>query len=173
MAEQIKNIEPGARELYANGRRFVIHETLTVDGFQKMEELRLEIETGTTAADAVKTIGKAVDALKSNNVFTASVHCYNATASLERIAAKVPHPLLLMLTLFVRPEGSDLSNWNEADAILWLEDLNKEGYNINDLFTLADACRQAFALNFLRNSPDILQVEDSEGQNEQASESAQ
>jgi hypothetical protein len=93
-------------------------------------------------------------------VYDASVHLYNATSSAERIQQKIPHPLLLTLTLFVRPEGSDLSTWNPAEAATWLQDFSEEGYNINSLFIKADACRGGFASNFTRSSPDIFQTEE-------------
>lgn len=172
MTTEIKTIPENAREFTANGRRFIVHDKLTVDGYQRMEEFRLEIETGTSAGAAVKTIGQVVNALKKNDVFTASVHAYNATAALERISEKVPHPLLLTLTLFVRPEGSDLSEWNEAEAISWLQDFNAEGYSVTDLFILADSCRSAFVSNFLRSSPDIFPQESDPSENETTQEPA-
>ena len=85
MVTEIKDLPHDVKEFTANGRRYIVHETLTADGFQMMEELRLEIETGTTAAELVKTIGKATVALSKNNVYDASVHLYNATSSAERI----------------------------------------------------------------------------------------
>ena len=171
MVTEIKDLPPDVKEFTANGRRYIVHETLTADGFQMMEELRLEIETGTTAAELVKTIGKATVALSKNNVYDASVHLYNATSSAERIQQKIPHPLLLTLTLFVRPEGSDLSTWNPAEAATWIQDFNEEGYNINSLFIKADACREGFVSNFTRNSPDIFQTEEeSEEATEQQAE---
>lgn len=167
MTKEIKDIPENAKELTANGRRFIIHDKLTVDSYQRMEEFRLEIETGTSAGAAVKTIGQVVNALKKNDVYTAAVHAYNATAAVERISEQMPHPLLLTLTLFVRPEGSDLSKWNESEAISWLEDFNAEGYSVTDLFILADSCRSAFVSNFLRSSPDIS-LQESSDQNETA-----
>jgi len=54
MTTEIKTIPENAREFMANGRRFIVHDKLTVDGYQRMEEFRLEIETGTSAGSAVK-----------------------------------------------------------------------------------------------------------------------
>ena len=102
MVTEIKDLPPDVKEFTANGRRYIVHETLTADGFQMMEELRLEIETGTTAAELVKTIGKAINSLNNGaKLFDACNHLYNATSSAERIQQKIPHPLLLTLTLFV------------------------------------------------------------------------
>ena len=172
MVTEIKDLPPDVKEFTANGRRYIVHETLTADGFQMMEELRLEIETGTTAAELVKTIGKAINSLNNGaKLFDACNHLYNATSSAERIQQKIPHPLLLTLTLFVRPEGSDLSTWNPAEAATWIQDFNEEGYNINSLFIKADACREGFVSNFTRNSPDIFQTEEeSEEATEQQAE---
>ncbi len=150
-ATEFKKLDPSARVIEANGKTFIVHHNLTEYGYEMMEALRLEMETGSSAGDLVKNIGKAVNSLRTNNVYEASVILYNATSGAERIANKTPHPLLLTLTLFVRPQGSDLTTWNEAEAIEWLNDFNKEGFGITDLFLLADACRMAFAQGFLHS----------------------
>jgi hypothetical protein len=147
---EFKTLDPSVRSFEANGKKYIVHENLTESGYEMMEALRLEMETGSSAGDLVKTLGKAVNMLKTNNVYEASLHLYNATNAAERISNKVPHPLLLTLTLFVRPQGADLSQWNESEAIEWLSDFNKEGYKITDLFKLADACKIAFASGFLQ-----------------------
>lgn len=130
---------------------------LTADGYAKLEELRIEMETGNSAGDLLKLIGKVAGHLRKNNIYDASVVNYNAANIAERINDKRKPAWLLTLTLFVRPEGADLSKWDESEAASWVDDWSAEGYSVSDLFTLANTCQTAFAGDFLRNSLTILQ----------------
>ena len=38
MVTEIKDLPHDVKEFTANGRRYIVHETLTADGFQMMEE---------------------------------------------------------------------------------------------------------------------------------------
>ena len=152
---EAKRLTEGVRSFEAGGVKFIINEHLTVDGFQRLEELRIEVESGNTAAGILSGIGQAVRALQKNDVYTASVCLYNATNAAERIAGKKYPPHLLALTLFVRPEGSDLSQWTETEAAAWIDAWNEEGCSVSDLFTLAFTTLRAFDTGFLPNFPDI------------------
>lgn len=133
----------------------MVHETLTVDGFQRLEELRVEMEAGNTAGDLLKLLQKAYGMLNTQKFADAAVTIYNAINIGERINNQKPPAWLLALTLFVRPEGSDITQWSEADAEIWISEWNAEGFDVTDLFTLAFASRKRLDSGFLRNSPDI------------------
>ena len=151
--EQIKRLDENTRAFEANGRRYIVHESLTVEGFQRLEELRVEMETGNTAGDLLKSLQKAYAMLNAQKFADASVTIYNAINIGERIQSGKPPAWLLALTLFVRPEGSDLATWDEQEAESWANDWNAEGYAVADLFTLAFASRLRLDSDFLRNSP--------------------
>lgn len=162
MTTEIKRLSPDTRSFEANGKKYIVHETLTTDGYIIQDELDLENAIGSSPRQLVKTLGKAVTKLNEYKFFEACTLIYNATGAAERIQERKPPPLLFILTLYVRPEGSDLSKWDEATAREWIEDWNMEGYSINDLFNLADACRIRFALDLERNFQNISEVEESE-----------
>jgi len=86
---------------------------------------------------------------------------YNAQSAAERIADKVPHPLLLILTLFVRPEGSDLRKWEQAEAQTWINDFNEECIATDDLFRLAGYCILGTDSELALNSQSISREESS------------
>lgn len=147
-----KRLGDNTRAFEANGRKYIVHETLTVDGFQRLEEIRIEMEVGNTAGDLLRHLQKAYELLNTQKFADASVTIYNAINIGERISAQKPPAWLLALTLFVRPEGSDPSRWDEQEAEKWIEDWNAEGYAIDDLFTLAFASRMRLDSGFLRSS---------------------
>ena len=140
MLTEIKRLPDGVKDFTANGRRYIVHEKLTFDAFQQLEDLRFELQAGTSVGDILKGQAKAIGALNKADFYTAAVILYNCQSAAERIAEKIPHPLLLILTLFVRPEGSDLSRWEQAEALTWINDFNEEGIATDDLFRLAGYC---------------------------------
>lgn len=154
MAEQIQRLTGETRRFEAGGKTYVVHDTLTVDGFQHLEELRVEMEAGNTVGDLINLTKKAYDACNKNKLADAAVHLYNALNIEERIVDGRPAAWLLALSLFVRPEGADLSRWTEAEAAEWIADWNNEGYAVSDLFSLAFACRDRLDTGFSFSFPD-------------------
>lgn len=156
MTEKIRRIKDGAKSFTgASGRRYLVHPTLTAEAFQKLEEFRIEIECGNDAAALIKLFASVVTALQKNDIYTASVAAYNALNIAERIKDERPPAFMLALTLFVRPEGADLTQWDEAEAAEWIADWNAAGYAVDDLFSLAYACQTRLDFAFTRNFRDI------------------
>lgn len=156
--EEIKRLDDKTRAFMANGRRYVVHENLTVEGFQRLEELRVEMEAGNSAGDLLKLLQKAYGLLNAQKYADACVTLYNAINIGERVNAGKYPAWIMALTLFVRPEGADLSVWDEQEAERWVADWNAEGYAATDLFGLAFASRIKFDSGFLSNSPDTSDV---------------
>jgi hypothetical protein len=104
---------------------------------------------------------KSYDLLNKNKLADAAVCIYNAINVSERIKDGRPQAWLFALTLFVRPEGHDITKWVEADARGWIDDWNAEGYAIADLFALATACKSQLDTDFLRSFPGTLPEEKS------------
>lgn len=156
--EEIKRLDEKTRSFTANGRRYVVHENLTVEGFQRLEELRVEMEAGNSAGDLLKLLQKAYGLLNAQKYADACVTLYNAINIGERINAQKYPAWIMALTLFVRPEGADLSVWDEQEAEGWVKDWNEQGYAATDLFGLAFASRIKFDSGFLSNSQDTSDV---------------
>lgn len=159
--ETHKRLDENTRAFFANGKKYLVYDDLTVADFQRLEELRVEMEAGNTAGDLIKLIGKAYELLNTQRFADASVAMYNALNISERIATKKPPAFLVALTLFVRPEGSAIPDWNETDAEQWIEDWNAEGYGITELFDLAFATRMRLNSGFLRSSHDTSSAQNS------------
>lgn len=155
MVEQIQRLSEGTKAFQANGKEFIVHDTLTVDGYQRLEELRVEMEAGNSVGDLLSLTKKAYDLCNKGKLADAAVALYNAINIEERILDQRPAAWLLALTLFVRPRGADLSKWSEVDATEWIKDWEEEGIGAPDLFKLAFAANKALDIAFTHNSPDI------------------
>lgn len=152
--QQVRTLDPNCRAFEANGRKYIVHNMLTVDGYRRMEELRLEMETGNSAGDLTKLLGKTAGFLQKGNTYDASVTIYNALNIAERMREQRPPAWLLTLTLFVRPEGSDLSTWDESVAEASIQDWNKEGIGIDTLFFFHKSILGIFNTSLQRSFPD-------------------
>jgi len=173
MVTEIKKLPENCKGFAgAEGKKYIVHEMISVEAYQIMEELRLEMETGNSAGDLVKLQGKAIGHLQKNNIYDASVCLYNALNISERVMTRRYPAWLLTLTLFVRPEGADLSRWDESEAALYIEDWNAAGYGMDSLFFLYQDCQATFGTAFMPNSPDTSQ-EQPENQSPDQKEPAQ
>lgn len=155
MVTELKRLEPNAKSFEANGKKYIVHDSLVESAYQEMENLMLEMGTGSSAGQLVKAMGNAVNALNQSKLYDASVILYNATSTAERLNQNIPHPMLRIFTLFVRPQGSDVREWNEAEAIEWLKDFNEEGYAMDDLFNAAAIYSKDFIHGLYPSSPTI------------------
>ena len=163
MAEKVVVLDENTRAFDANGRKYIVHESLTVNGYQILEELRVELESGTTAGQMVKNCGKAYKFLQQNNPADAAVTLYNAINVGERISAGKPPVWLYQLTLFVRPEGADLAQWDEAAATGWIEDWNAAGIATESLFFFLNICNNRYTTRFNRGIRTTSLEENPEG----------
>lgn len=155
MVTEIKRLPEDTRSFQAGDKKYIVHDLLSFDAYVRLEELEVEILSGNTPRDMTGLLKKAYDCLNTHRFADASVHIYNSLNIGERIQAGKPPAWIMALTLFVRPEGSDLAVWEEAEALQWIEDWNNEGYAPNDLFTLACVCRNRLDIAFAHNSQDI------------------
>jgi len=171
--EQIVRLDENTRAFEANGKRFIVHDMVTAEGYQILEELRLEMETGNSAGDLVKLQGKAIGHLQKNNIYDASVCLYNALNISERINTGRPSAWLLQLTLFVRPEGSNIAKWDESEAATWIADWNAAGIGIDSLFFFHKICLEAYVTAFNLNSPTTLNEQNSENEDSPKSETTE
>lgn len=137
--QEVKRLPENARSFQANGKTYIIHELLTLDAYRKLEELRIEIQAGTGPAGVLSLANRAYTALNASKFADASVILYNLINAAEPVAEGRPPLFMLALTLFARPEGSDVTQWNQAEAEEWLKDWNAEGYSASDFFALASS----------------------------------
>lgn len=156
MSGEVKRLPDNVKTFEANGRKYVVHTGLTVSAFQKLEELRLELEAGNSVPDMVKMMQQAYGKMNEGKMADAAVIMYNAINVTERIIEGRPPLWLLELTLFVRPEGSDVTKWDEGEAMGWIQDWENEGYDTSDFFALATRLHSAYVQLFTASIMDSL-----------------
>lgn len=156
--DQLQRLPENARKFEANGVTYIIHESTTVDGFQELEELRIRAATGDTSTALLSKLQDVYDLMNKGRFADAAVHMYNTIDAGEKIAEKRPHTLLLQLTIFARPIGHDVREWSEELARTWIDDWQKEGIDVADLFSKAGDCLTRFQLASLPSSHSISEL---------------
>ena len=150
-----------------SGRRYIVRSMVNTDAYAILQQLELEIQSGHSVGDIIKLQGKAIKALQNNgDVYNASVHLYNATNAAERIRERMPTAWLLELTLFARPEGSDVTEWDEAQAREWISDWGN--YSLTSLFFCRNTCLEGLGMSFSPSIPTTLKEQS--GQEEESNQ---
>ena len=159
MVTELKRLPENATTFEAGGQTFTVHSSLSLDGYQWMEELSIESEAGDSAAGMLKNQQAVYELMNKGRWADAPVKLYNSIAASERITERQFSARLLIFTLFCRPQGADLSKWNRDEAAAWLNLINEEGYDSSDLFSRAIGFQQ----HYLSNSfPSFLTTSESE-----------
>jgi len=144
----------------AGGIRFVIHSTLNVIFYEKMEELLLRARYGKSYRDLMAGYSKWVELKNAQKPFDADVHLRNVFEGVVRGVNKQFDPVLLICTLFCWPEGVERKEWSEESANETLKIWSDEGIPVEDFFALA--------LRFVRRYSQGLEVpglDTSQGEN--------
>lgn len=152
-AVQLKQIPPGANSFEANGKKYLIHNSLSVARFRKLHELQVIAGFGADYQTLYQTLKDVYNLLEEPKLASASVKINGVLEGIARELNKQYHPLLLICTLFMCPEGSDITRWNEAEAGECIEDWNTEGYDIQGFFTEGLRFLRQFALNLQPGTP--------------------
>lgn len=137
-----------------SGKNYIVRSMIGTDAYAMLQQLELEIQSGHSVNDVLALQGKAIKALQNGaDVYTASVHLYNSVNATERIKELLPDAWLLELTLFVRPEGADVTGWDETQAREWISDWGN--YTLDSLFFCRNACLEALGMSFSQSTQTI------------------
>lgn len=152
---ELKRLDINANSFEANGKKYLIHNSLSAERFKKFEELQVVSEFGYDYAGIYAQITKAYDALNKMKVADAGVMLHNLMNGASRGANKQEHPVLLMATLFIFTEDEDLKVWDETRAAEKIADWNAELYDITDFFRLALRLFKGFMSDWRQDIPEF------------------
>ena len=121
----------------AGGVTYKIKNTLTLARFIEFEKLQNHFGFGLTFSGIVGKLNEAIDYANKGK----GVEAWNCIFNLkEGIAYRLEdrtHPVLLLASLFIVTEDEDLTQWNEGEQKVKIDNWNREGYDVNDFFQLA------------------------------------
>jgi hypothetical protein len=133
---ELKRLDIASNSFEANGRKYLIHPSVTIERFKYFEKLQVSIGFNADYTTLATGIRKAYDDLQKFKGADASVTLYNLMEGIEKKRNDREHEVLLLCSLFVCREGENLAEWNETEAVEKIADW-KAGYDVADFFDLA------------------------------------
>lgn len=157
MITELKTFNPEANSFMANGKKYLIHGSLSTFRYKYYEIYQAQMAWGVDFQKQYKDIGAAYDLLNKSKPADAAVHLNNMREGIARHLEKREHPAMMLCTLFISREGEDLSTWNETEAMEKVADWNTEGYEMVGFFKYAlrlveglDSALEALSANTLQ-----------------------
>lgn len=134
---ELKRLPLDKGEFMANGKKYLIKNTLTISRHAEFEKLQNHYAFGLSFEQMVGKLTQSIDFANKGK----GVEAWNIILNLkDGIAHRLEdraHPALLQCSLFIVTENEDLTTWNEKEQRAKIEDWNREGYDVNDFFILA------------------------------------
>lgn len=134
---ELKTFSPEANSFEANGKKYLIHGSISVGRYKHYEALQAQMAWGVDFERMYKDLERVWALLNQTKLAEASVQINNMREGVARNLEKRQHPALMLCTLFICREGEDLSAWNETEAMDKVADWVAEGYEMASFFKYA------------------------------------
>jgi hypothetical protein len=134
---ELKKLPFDKGEFTANGIKYTVKNTLTLARFVEFEKLQNHYGFGLSFSDMYKRLGEIETLFNGGKSVEAFANFYNLKEGIAYRLEDRTHPVLLLCSLFLVTEDEDLTQWNEGEQKIKIDNWNKEGYDTNDFFQLA------------------------------------
>lgn len=118
-------------------RKYYIHDTLSVARFEVFEDVHMLLAKGRDYAAVFASQKKVHDFLDSAHWLLAGIENYNSMMLVKEKIEKRFHPAMRLVALFANLEGEDMTKYDEVAQNKKIDDWVREGFAMNDFFTLA------------------------------------
>jgi len=140
----MKKIDFEASYFEADGRKFYMGESLCIERFMEYERLQNSMGFNLSFKQVFDKLNEIYALQNSNKFLDSGIKLYNLMNGIaERVDGKI-HPALEICALFVNEEGEDGTTWNKEMAKSKIDAWKKDGYDMQDFFTLAISLVQGF-----------------------------
>lgn len=143
-----KRIDFSSPTLEANGNTYKIVKELSINRFRELEKLEIEAFYGFDAQGMFDKLKNTWNDLNKSKVADATVKIYQLMEGMADKVDKREPVMLRICSLFLIKDGENVNEWNEELANEKIEDWSKEGYAIDDFFSLAASLVPGFIKNY-------------------------
>lgn len=147
-------IKMTAKTFTANGKEFIIDDSLSFDYFRQFEKLEAHVGYGVTFEEMFKTDKKLFEYLNKMDFVNAAVLVHNRLNGIKEKLEQRTHPMLLLCTLFIHYPHEDLTKYDSVIAEQKVKDWSTD-YYVNDFFSLAAQLVSGFIPALQELSQDI------------------
>jgi len=110
----------------ANGTKYYIHKSLTVERYKAFQKMQIELGFGVGFAAVYEGMAKAYGLLNKQQFADAAVVLHNMMNSIKGLDER-EHPALILCALFINKEGEDLNVVDDGVIMSKIEDWKAEG----------------------------------------------
>jgi len=151
--QPVKKLDLSKPFFEANGKKYTVSKSLSVERWKYFEDFQALVGFGRSFDDVFQNVKKAYEALQHPKIADASVILHNILIGVKEKLDKRHHPALMICALFINAEDEDQRVYDEDIMNRKIEDWQKEGYDVNDFFSLA----WNLVPSFIENYKDVLQ----------------
>lgn len=131
-----REIDPAAGEFMANGHRYTICQTFTIERYAIYQKLEIELGYGMSFKGVFDRVGQALADLNKLKLVDAIVKLTDLQRGMAIIEEKEPHVLRVCALVFNR-EGEDVRFINDDMITEKIKDWKAEGLDMQGFFTYA------------------------------------
>lgn len=143
-----KRIDFEKGEFEADGRKFFISNTLTIERFIEYERLQNSMGFNMSFKEIFTQIKEAYNLINSNKLVDGGIKLHNLMNGIsQRIDGKL-NPALEICALFIVEKDEDVTKYDESVIKSKIESWRKEGYSMQDFFTLAVSLVEGFTESY-------------------------
>ena len=135
--KQVKRLDLSKSEFEANGNKYYIEQDITTERYRWFEKYSIELAYGADFETHHKSIGSIINLFNDGKDVQAKSGLYNIYTSLQNRIENRTDRALKLCSIFILREGENPATYEEKIEREKINDWTKEGYAMNDFFTLA------------------------------------
>lgn len=147
--QQLKKIDISTGEFIANGTKYFIESSLSIDRYRKFEEIEIELGFGRSFSEIFDQVRAAMNDINGHKQGDAYVKLYNVVNGAQQLASKKPH-VFRYCALFINAEDEDRKIISEDMINKKINDWTKEGLDYEPFFSFAITSLPGFKERYLK-----------------------
>lgn len=160
---KLKELTLDTKEFEANGTKYFIASSLSIERMALREQFDLEFGIGASFKETFDTLREAYNLLNERKFADAAV-CLNDRMKGIVNVEKKEVPAVRFCTLFINAEGEDITTYSDEIAAKKIEDWKREGIDSKFFFQLAALSTNGFINAFKEITRNTLTNPEAENQ---------
>jgi hypothetical protein len=162
---EVKKIDLAQGWFMANGKKYVISNSISVERYKEYEKLEPKLTYGVGFEELFRNVKKAYELVNQQKFADSAVVLHNIMSGIKEVEdSKRIHPALTMCALVINLEGEESSIYSSEMVNNKVEDWTAEGLDMIDFFILALKSIKGFRQTYL----EFIQKESSQIVNQNA-----
>lgn len=161
----VQKLELGTKSFIANGKKYVVSETISIARFKQYEKLVPRLTFGLDFNQIFANLKLAYEALNKQQFANSSVILHNLMNGISKVEEdNRVNPALLMASLMINRENEDVTIYDEKIALDKINDWQVEGLDMMGFFQFSLTCINGFKETLIKYTQEQASILNSETQ---------